>query len=221
MAFHSKPRIFNSLVKYSKIQRKWNFITTKSLLYASQYSGFMTNWIKVVWKFKLIYNLFTRFLAHFLNRELVWILMIPVALKKTKIFDSPSGIEPRTLQISSLDKFKHALQRVTTSNFSNESTSDIWTVQSSNIDFLNHMISHIFYICFVQKCRGLTGCNIKTCECVFALGWHCFTKSQKSKRAMWFSHSLEPKDSKKPTFDHLEGHLVVLAWAWSLWSGPQ
>ena len=53
------------------------------------------------------------------------------------------------------------------------------------------------------------------------LGWHCFTKSQKPKRAMWFSHSLDPKDSKKPKFDHLEGSLVVLARAWSLWSGPQ
>ena len=52
----------------------------------------------------------------------------------------------------------------------------------------------------------------------FALGWHCFTKSQKPKREMWFSHSLDPKDSKKPKFDHLEGRLVVLARAWSLWS---
>ena len=35
---------------------------------------------------------------------------------------------------------------------------------------------------------------------------------------MWFSNSLGPKDSKKSKFDHLEGRLVVLAWAWSLWS---
>ena len=35
------------------------------------------------------------------------------------------------------------------------------------------------------------------------VGWHFFTKSQKPKRAMWFSHSLDPKDSKKPKFDHL------------------
>ena len=27
---------------------------------------------------------------------------------------------------------------------------------------------------------------------------------------MWFSHSLDPKDSKKSKFDHLEGRLVVL-----------
>ena len=28
---------------------------------------------------------------------------------------------------------------------------------------------------------------------------------------MWFSYSLDPKDSKKSKFDHLEGLLVVLA----------
>ena len=50
------------------------------------------------------------------------------------------------------------------------------------------------------------------------LGWHCFTKSQKPTWEIWFSHSLDPKDSKKPKFDHLEGRLVVLARAWSLWS---
>ena len=53
---------------------------------------------------------------------------------------------------------------------------------------------------------------------VCTLGWQCFTKSQKQKREMWFSHSLDPKDSKKSKFDHLEGLLVVLARTWSLWS---
>ena len=53
---------------------------------------------------------------------------------------------------------------------------------------------------------------------LYKLGWHCFTKSQKPKRAMWFSHSLDHKNSKKLKFDHLEERIVVLARAWSLWS---
>ena len=44
----------------------------------------------------------------------------------------------------------------------------------------------------------------------YYLGWHCFTKSLKQERAMWFSHSLGPMDSKMSKFSYLkEGRLVV------------
>ena len=41
------------------------------------------------------------------------------------------------------------------------------------------------------------------------VGWHCFTKSFNSARALCFSHCLGPRDSKKNKFGHLEEHLVV------------
>ena len=41
-------------------------------------------------------------------------------------------------------------------------------------------------------------------------GLHYFTKSLMSARALDFSHSLGPKDSKKSKFSHLEIYLVVL-----------
>ena len=33
---------------------------------------------------------------------------------------------------------------------------------------------------------------------LISLGWQCFTKSLKPELAMWFSHSLGPRDTKKP-----------------------
>ena len=37
-----------------------------------------------------------------------------------------------------------------------------------------------------------------------------FYKKSKAKKRNVISHSLDPKDSKKPKFDHLDGRLVVL-----------
>ena len=90
----------------------------------------------------------------------------------------------------------------------------------TNIECYFSFISHshdckCWYFMSFPKTAMMFKCKSENLQ---GVGWHCYTKSQKPNRAMWFSHSLDPKDSKKPKFDHLEGRLVVLAKAWSLWS---